>query len=754
MKILLLKKPLILFPFLHSLGIEGVYCSPLFESASPNGYDITNPNALNAHIGTKDDYEAFCNQLKHYEMKQVLDIVPNHMGIKGSQNLFWLDVMEKGPGSPYAGFFDINWTPEKPSLNGKVLLPILETYYGHILEKKAIQLFWDKGFWIRYQDYQLPIALQSYFFILKYIHQGTPSKCPNEWSRCLGIAKQLEDSKNEERTAQKNLFINLYNTSKFIQSQIDQVIVYLNENKLLHPLLEKQFYRLCRFLSAGQEINYRRFFNINDLVAIHMEKEAVFNTYHEWVFQLLKEKKIQGLRIDHPDGLYNPSAYFKRLKKANPPFMIVEKILDFKETISEKWEVEGTVGYEFINILNGSFIKKENEEAFTQIYEDFIEEKANFSSILYQRKKRYINLQMRGEVNFLGTLLEELASENLYYRDFTKIDLSYAIEEIMACFPVYRTYIHPEEEIEKKERNYVLFAVNAAKEKSPEIDPFIFDFIQSILLCEFDYSKEEKHLGIDFLLRFEQLTAPIMAKGLEDSTFYIYNRMISLNEVGGRPDLFGHTKTEFHHFNKEKLAKWPLGLLPSSTHDTKFSEDVHFRLNVLTEIPHLFEEKVNAWKTHNKKYKKRIKNSLFPDLNTEYFIYQLLLGIPFFLDKDRVWQSVLKAIREAGIYTSWHLPHAAYENSVRDFLFDLITEGKENLFYPSFVQFQEKIALYGYWNSLSALVLKIGSCGIVDIYQGCETWNFSLVDPDNRKKIDYATEKTALQNKHQIEALF
>jgi len=230
--------------------------------------------------------------------------------------------------------------------------------------------------------------------------------------------------------------------------------------------------------------------------------------------------------------------------------------------------------------------------------------------------------------------------------------------------------------------------------------------------------------------------------------------MISLNEVGGRPDLFGHTKTEFHHFNKEKLAKWPLGLLPSSTHDTKFSEDVHFRLNVLTEIPHLFEEKVNAWKTHNKKYKKRIKNSLFPDLNTEYFIYQLLLGIPFFLDKDRVWQSVLKAIREAGIYTSWHLPHAAYENSVRDFLFDLITEGKENLFYPSFVQFQEKIALYGYWNSLSALVLKIGSCGIVDIYQGCETWNFSLVDPDNRKKIDYATEKTALQNKHQIEALF
>lgn len=666
-----LAKVIKIIPYLYDLGIEAVYCSPLFEAFS-SSYDITNPNKLNPDLGTEEEFNLFCDTLKKHGMQHILDVVPNHMGIKGDKNKWWLDVLENGQGSSFAEFFDINWMPEKREMQGKILLPILKDPYGKALEKGDIKLAWKEGFWIIYADFQMPLCKSSY-----------PRK------------EEIEE---------------------------------INQNKdKLHELLEKQFYRLSYWVDAGQEINYRRFFNINELIAIHIEKERVFKEHNYLVFEWLKSGKVQGIRVDHPDGLYNPRQYFERLNEKKPEFVWAEKILDFGEKIHPLWKVDGTVGYDFLNVVSGLFVQKKNEKKILDTYFDFIKDEFDFKEINYLRRKSYLVSNMASEVNFLGQVLDELSEKNRYFRDLTKIDLTKACLEVMACFPVYRTYVEPGQEIRKKDREYILKAVNDAKNRTSGIDPSVFEFIQKNLLLEYPGN-------FDFVMRFQQLTPTVMAKGLEDSTFFIYNPLISLNEVGDNPHHFGCTKEEFHKFNQEKLKSYPLGALATSTHDTKYSEDARLRIHVLSELPKKWHSLVNSWKKINQKHKTSIDGVLYPTPNTEYLFYQMLLGI-WPADKKRIWTCLQKAMREAGIHTSWTKVDKKKEKAAKHFLEKILKKGP---FLSKFNRFQKEISELGVLNSLSALILKIGSAGIADFYQGNICLNYCLMDPDNRRKVNYS----------------
>ena len=718
-----LKQVTQLIPYLYELGIEGIYTSPLFE-AYQSGYDVINPNRLNPALGTHEDFEELCAHLQKYQMKFLLDVVPNHMGVK--DNPWWLDVLEYGPQSFYAEFFDISW-----QLKPKVALPLLNAPYEEVLKKGEMRLIWDNGFRIHYGDYILPINYPSYELIFSALSDQDEA----EWLKYLALA----------RSEKKESFIASQNSSQYLYKKGEGVTTFFRQKPdQLHEILEHQFYRLIYWKEAGKEINYRRFFNVNELVAIHIEKENVFTAHHQWVFELLAQNKVQGLRIDHPDGLYDPAQYFKRLRERQVRFVWAEKILDFRETLPKNWEIDGTVGYDFLNVLSGAFVQKKNEQKMTELYSQFIDQKLSLQEIHYERRKRYIVLHMSSELNFLIGHLKETSTKNGIYRNFTQADLMHACMEVMACFPVYRTYIQPHDAIHKNDRKFILYAIEMAKQKAEGIDPSVFDYIKGLLLL--DYSGIEKEQAIDFALRFQQLTPIVKAKGLEDSTFFIYNRLISLNEVGGNPEYFGYTKKEFHAFNQYKLKHWPLGALPSSTHDTKFSEDARLRLHVLSEIPDLWKTQVFKWKNQNAGYKTQenaqVGGSLLPDLNTEYYIYQILMAI-WPADIERIWSCLNKAIREAGIYTSWHNIDENYERAVKNFLEAILLPTSS--FYGSFVPFQKKIAQYGLFNSLSAMVLKAGSCGIFDLYQGNESTQFCLMDPDNRQLVDYKSLQKKLE---------
>jgi len=711
------KKAQALFPYLEALGIEGVYFSPIFQNAG-NGYDITDPLHPDPSLGTQEEFKELCAALQTHGLKHILDIVPNHMGIHGGTNRWWLDVLEFGPLSSYATFFDIDWTAEK-----KVLLPLLKDSYKATLEKQEITLIWKEGFWIRYVDNTFPIALHSYFLILGSLF----FEKEDAWEACLSIAKRLlEKIPKEQLIDQKKHLLALYNYLPLVRDRIQLVT---SSFRKLEALLSQQFYRLALWTSAREEGNYRRFFNINDLVAIHIEKEKVFTEYHAWIFEIIQLYKIAGIRIDHPDGLYEPARYFHRLRSLCSAGLVVEKILTYPETLPETWEVDGTVGYDFLHVLDGLFVEKSHGEAFQKIYESFIGAKIDFKAVLRARKLWFLDMHMESDVRLLASLANEFSEKKYALEEWTS-----AIKELIACTPVYRTYIHPEEPLQAKDRKIFTSALESAKHHFPSK---VYDFFKSLFLLEKAYPDPAQ----DFILRFHQLTTTAMAKGLEDSTFYLYNRLISLNEVGGNPYYFGHAKAEFHRFCKEKQLRWPLGFLTSSTHDTKYSEDVRARIHVLSEIPERWKALVDLWGMLNAPHKKCIEGELVPDKNTEYYLYQLLLGI-WPATEDRLWRCMQKILREQGIHTSWLSYKEHYEHAVKEFLHKLLIP--HTPFYSSFTAFQQELLYYGRLNSLSALLIKIGACGIVDIYQGNEIWNEQLVDPDNRSSVDFALRKEML----------
>lgn len=762
------KQVIKILPYLKALGIEGVYCSPYFKAYSPHGYDITDPNIFSPHIGTPEEYDNFCQLLKKLGLKHILDVVPNHMGIKGGQNQWWQDVLENGPYSEYALFFDINWSPDKKELQDRVLLPILGSPYGMALENQEIKLMLEgNAFVVKYADYPLPIAPHTYAMILEKGVDSLKSECSEddpllleylaliELYRFFPVSSQERREKKEE-CAKK--FFKLSQTRR-VRKLLSQLLSGFNGKKrhsdsfdALDRLLEAQFYRLSYWRVASHEINYRRFFNIHELVSIRIEEEKVLESHHRWLFELLASQKIQGLRIDHPDGLYDPVCYFERLRSRFPVLIVVEKILDRKEKLPESWKVDGTVGYEFLNLLNGIFIQQDQEKAFTDIYEEFTANTKNFEEIVYESKKLFTNHEMISEVEALGLNLDRLSETSRFYRDFTRHDLTLALAELIACFPVYRTYMNPAGKISKRDARYITIAIEKAKSRRVELDLdiSIFAFLEKILLNKLKARPEEEERYREFVLKFQQLTGPMMAKGFEDTALYQFNRFISLNEVGGDPTHFGHSVSDFHKANLEKKEKWPFGFLATSTHDSKRSEDVRMRLNVLSEIPEKWRLEVKKWAMVNAKHKKE-----GPSLNAEYFIYQTLLGIwPKHVVKkqhyddllERIWQIILKSLREAKQETNWFNPNLAYEESVRFFILSILAREKTNHFFKMFTDFQRLIDRYGSYNSLSQLVLKIASPGIAEFYQGNEILTYRLVDPDNRQPVDFEYRKKLLSN--------
>ena len=780
-----------LVPYWRALGITHCYASPYFKSVpgSLHGYDLVDPTTLNPEVGAEEDYRTFIEALQRHGMGHILDVVPNHMGIGQSANPWWLDVLENGPSSRYAHVFDIDWHPLKRELEGKVLLPILGDLYGAVLENQEIALAYEEGhFVVRYYNHTLPVAPKSSARILTHrldtLMQEVGEEAPHVQElesiiTALGhlpartcLEPKLVNERYREKEIIRQRLTALVRDSPTILEFVQGNVALFNGTKgdpksfdLLDALLNDQAYRMAYWRVASEEINYRRFFDINELAAIRMEEKIVLDESHRLVFRLLKEGAVTGLRIDHVDGLYDPGRYLQQLQawarkelpahtrqefdEDRPLYLIVEKILGKDEPLPETWPVYGTTGYEFLNLVNGLFVQSAHERAFDDIYEWFIQTRIVFDDLVYESKRLIMRVSMASELNVLGHHLNMLSERDRRSRDFTLNSLTHALREIIACFPVYRTYVtEGPDPVRERDRTYIRLAVARAKRRNPAVSGLVFDFVRSLLLKEWDErTQDDRQEQQYFVMKFQQTTSPVTAKGIEDTAYYSYNRFVSLNEVGGDPQHFGITPAMFHARMRERQANWPLAMSTTATHDTKRSEDVRTRINVLGDLPGEWRTHLNRWSRLNRKYKTDVEGQTAPDRNEEYLLYQTLIGAwPFtplvdegyrhFIERIQTYMS--KALRESKVHTSWINPDQVYEDAVNRFIEGILNPTKPNPFLEDFRPFQGRIAEYGIWNSLSQVLLKITAPGIPDFYQGTELWDLSLVDPDNRRPVGYA----------------
>jgi (1->4)-alpha-D-glucan 1-alpha-D-glucosylmutase len=803
-----------LVEYLYDLGISDCYISPLLaaRAGSLHGYDITDHSRLNPEIGDEAEFAGFAQLLKDRGMGLILDVVPNHMCIAYGANQWWNDVLENGPSSPYARFFDIDWLPPKPDLAEKVLLPMLGEQYGRALENQELRLAYDRGsFLIRYYETRLPIAPRTYTNILEPLLEELRSKnkvSPHDLMelesiitalRYLPPRSETDEARRKERHREKEVIKRrldkLIEECKEARRALQEVLTEINGEpgnprsfNRLERLLADQAYRLSYWRVAADEINYRRFFDINELAAIRVEEPEVFAAVHGLIFQLINQGQVTGLRIDHVDGLLDPMQYLNGLQdgfqlneslsaaaaaESPPPlqsrqadasnlpaYIVVEKILGHDELLRPDWAVHGTTGYGFLNLLNEVFIDTANKLAFLLLYQRFTGQAINFSDLIYECKKLILRVAMSSELHVLARKLDRISEQLRNSRDFTLNSLQYALGELIACFPIYRTYIRVDQtEVNEEDQRHIRRAISEAKQRNPATSRSLFDFIGSLLLLEDPEGLSEEEIAErrNFVLRFQQLTGPVMAKGMEDTAFYRYFPLASLNEVGGDPARFGVTVEVLHDKNKQRMHERPHGLSATSTHDTKRSEDVRARLNVLSEMPAHWYRNILRWQKLNQDYKTRRTGMEAPDANDEYLIYQTLVGTwplsPRIEDRPgneldefcrRIEEYIIKAIREAKVHSSWISPNEAYEHGARRFIRAILELAPENRFLNEFTNFQQTIARAGMFNSLSQTLLKITSPGVPDFYQGTEIWDFSLVDPDNRRPVDFTQRRKLL----------
>ncbi|GAB4212053.1 MAG: malto-oligosyltrehalose synthase [Roseiflexaceae bacterium] len=788
--------------YLHSLGVSDAYASPYFKARaeSTHGYDIANHNELNPAIGDEQDYRAFVAELHAHGMGQLLDIVPNHMGIGEASNEWWMDVLENGPSSVFAPFFDIDWQPLKDELANKVLLPILGQQYGRVLENGELQLCYEDGaFYLGYYETELPVNPRTYVEILRLPlerlleelgpehddvleYQSIITALTNLPPRTETDRVRVLERRREKEITKRRLGA-LCATSVPVRTAIEESVARINGTPgdprsydLLDRLIDGQAYRLAYWRVAAEEINYRRFFDINDLAAIRMEHPEVFETAHRLLLRLLSEGAVTGLRIDHPDGLWDPAGYFARLQAlaqeardlrleasdsethnpslkpqaasltASSLYLLAEKILGHGEIMPRDWPIHGTTGYDAMNLLTGVLVDGGAQRLFDDLYFGFIGQRIVFEDLVYDCKKQIMAVSLASEINVLAHILARIAEHNRYYRDFTLYSLRTVLREVIACFPVYRTYIVAErDELTERDQNIIGIAIARAKRRNPALEPSIFDFLGEILRLRYPDTSdpEAREEQRRFVMKFQQLTGPVTAKGIEDTAFYIYNRLVALNEVGGEPQRFGVSPAAFHRQNQERLRDWPASMIATSTHDTKRSEDVRARICVLSELPHDWRRALSRWSRLNARKRIMVEGELAPDRNEEYLLYQTLLGTwPFQpMDKQqrqeytaRIQDYMIKAIREAKVHTSWLNPNQAYDDAVRAFVAAVIGD---NRFVAAIEKLRRAVAHFGIFNALSQQLLKLTVPGVPDIYQGTEMWDFSLVDPDNRRPVDY-----------------
>jgi len=781
-------------PYLKALGITDCYLSPTSKATpgSDHGYDVIDPTVLNPELGTEEDFQNFVGTVHAHGMGVLLDVVPNHMGIAKTLNRWWRDVLENGPASRYATAFDIDWHPIKRELENKVLLPILGDQYGAVLESQEMQLVYEESsFYLRYGEHLLPLAPKTWTNILSHrldsfvAHGGQEmpvlelQSILTALTNLLGPAERNPDRMAEhyrEKEIIKKRLSTLVTESEAIRTFVMENVRLFNGERgrsesfdLLDALLNEQAYRLASWQVASEEINYRRFFDINDLAAIRMEEETVFQESHQLLLRLVRQGAVRGCRIDHVDGLYDPGRYLRQLRELTRPesddahapfFIVVEKILGKDEPLPEAWPIQGTTGYDFINQVNGLFVAGFNEKAFTDCYAKVIDREEVYADQVYASKQLIMRASMSSELNVLGHQLNGISERDRRSRDFTLNNLTFAIREIIACFPVYRTYVtEGPEPVADRDRAYIHMAVARAKRRNPAISGQVFDFIRSILLKQREArTQKDQDEQIKFVMKFQQTTSPVTAKGVEDTAFYRYNRLVSLNEVGGEPEQFGLSVEEFHKRMWERQARWPQALSASSTHDTKRSEDVRARIDVLSELPQEWKLKVSRWNRLNRRHLRETEGERMPDQNDEYLFYQTLVGVwPLEAMSDNVYRDfrgrivryMLKAVHEAKVHSSWVNPSPAYDQSVQAFVEGALERTVSNRFLQDFLPFQERMARFGLYNSLSQLLLKMTAPGVPDFYQGSELWCFHLVDPDNRGPVDYQTRSAVAEDLRQ-----
>ena len=744
-------------PYLAKLGISHVYLSPIFKArpGSMHGYDVADHSQLNPELGTEEDFASMIEAFRRAGLGRILDIVPNHMGVWGADNPLWLDVLEWGPYSRYAGWFDIDWSAQ----DGKLLAPVLGAQYGEELRSGKLKLHFesDGGFAVwAYEAHKLPILPLTFPQIL-----GHENAALDRMSDLFHDLPQWRPQEAERARALKGELASLADRDSAVRAAIDSRVEAFNSDwRELDRLIREQFWRVAFHRVAEDEINYRRFFNINDLAGLRIEVDAVFDHVHARIFRMLESDEIDGLRIDHIDGLFDPKAYLETLRASvsRPFYLVVEKILAPHESLRADWPVEGTTGYDYTNLALGVLVDPASEQAFTQIYYELAGKDRDFATVARDCKLRIMDNEMASELNALGRRAAQLAGQSPMSADLTRALLQRAIKQIVANFPVYRTYLDLAGLPADADRRDIAWAMTRARRFDPDVHPSAFDFLQNTLMAETEQppTQELSHTAVvRFAMRVQQFSGPVMAKGVEDTAFYRYNRFVALNEVGGAPERFGVAPALVHKANAARAQSWPHAMLATATHDTKRGEDNRARLAVLSEMPEEWRKQVEAWTRVLRARRGDVERIAAPDRDDEYMLYQMLVGswpidmldAPTDEQKEaygaRIHTAIEKSLREAKRRSSWAAPDADYEQATQAFAREAL---RSETFLSNFLPFIRRVARLGIENSLVQTVGKLTAPGMPDIYQGCETWDLALVDPDNRRPVDFALRQTAIQD--------
>lgn len=731
--------------YLARLGISHLYASPYLQAApgSTHGYDVVNYHKINEELGGAAGHAQLCAALNEMGLGQVLDIVPNHMAIAGKDNPWWWDVLENGPSSRYAAYFDVDWDPPEAKLRNIVLLPVLADHYGRVLDTGEIRVEREEEqFVIRYHEHVFPVSPRSLDTLLgaaadhcgsdrlAFIADALGQLPPSTATDWVAVGRRHRD-----KEVLHDALLRLCREQPEANAAINEKVAEINASFAeLNNLLERQNYRLAYWRTAGRDLAYRRFFDINTLIGIRAEDERVFADTHALVLDWLNKGLLDGVRVDHPDGLRDPQQYFERLHSAYPSAWIVaEKILEPGEALPPSWPIAGTTGYDFIYHLNNLFIDPAGETPLTDFYAEFTGASTTDYAAMVLEKKQWILREVLGsDLNRLTALFVDICERHPHHRDFTRHELHEMLREVIVCFPVYRTYVRAiAGQVSTQDQRIIEETIATAAANRPDLDPDLFTFFGKILLLQFRGSLES-----ELVMRFQQLTGPVMAKGVEDTAFYNFNRLISLNEVGGDPARFAPSVEEFHQACGKLQADWPRSMLASSTHDTKRSEDVRARIHLLSEIPDRWREAVLRWAEINSRH----RQGDWPDRNMEYLLYQTLIGA-WPIDGERVLAYMKKASREAKVHTSWRQPNAEYESALDAFIEGILHDGE---FRADLERFVMPLIESGRINSLAQTLIKLTAPGIPDFYQGSELWDLSLVDPDNRRPVDYELRRKLL----------
>ncbi|MFP4391286.1 MAG: malto-oligosyltrehalose synthase [Desulfohalobiaceae bacterium] len=755
--------------YLLSLGIGAIYASPIFAArpGSQHGYDVVDPGRINPELGSEQELMQLIHAVRDGSMGWVQDIVPNHMAFAW-ENQMLMEVLEHRQRSRYFSMFDIDWEHPYPGLHSRVLAPFLGQLFGQALEQGVIKLdYSEQGFFFAYYEHKLPLSLDSYAWVLTQGLQDLKKELSEEHPDFINLLggfyvlktlPQLEDP--QECLAQakfaKKLLFDLYSRNRQIHNWINTLLQRINNQlgwtdsfQTLDQLLEMQYFKLSYWKLATEEINYRRFFNVNELICLRMQDDIAFRHVHQLPLDLLRQGLITGLRIDHVDGLLDPAGYLHKLRSQAPGAGIwVEKILEARESLPRDWPVQGSTGYDFLNRLNQLFVESKNFKLLQSIYSAYTSQSRNTLEISAKSKRLILEKEMAGELQNVARLLHEVFSSYRHGRDISFNALHRALQELLVYFPVYRTYF-TEQSFSEQDWHYLHEALGMASQANPDLE------LELSLLQHFfsnqaqDQDQQDRGIWIKALMRLQQLSGPLAAKGFEDTTLYVSGRLLSLNEVGGNPDSQGLSRQKLHQFLQQRAKLWPGSMSCTSTHDCKRGEDMRARLNVLSELASQWQEKLKSWSKMNSRRRPMLQGKRVPDRNEEYCLYQTLLGtMPFLKEQmqdfpERIEQYLIKALREAKVHSDWINPNIEYEQACIKYLRRLL-QGEHQDFWQDFIQFQAKVAYLGIFNSLAQTLLKLTAPGVPDLYQGTEFWDLSLVDPDNRRPVDFESRQKVL----------